>query len=220
MTITEARTSVVLSDIADDVVGRTATIYQVAVSSMTSGPWGKNGTSASDSVQTRRWRIRFDVMPSWPNRLMSGGHWRSSQDTLSATTKGLKFDDAAQAVLFCERNGWAYEVNNVSVARLPIGLRGAKTVGNQYSYNIYPLAVQLAITKAGLPRRAKNIFAYDASPVQTGDSTWTNLRTTGFGPDEWRPRKATPQTNEAWTGPCWPGAKNIPAPGEEEEEHH
>jgi hypothetical protein len=171
-------------------------------------------------VLARPWRIRWDAAPAWPNRLMSGGTWRSTQDTLANATKQLKFDTAAEAVLFCERNGWAYDVNNAVVPKVPIALRGAKTVGNQYSYNIFPLATQVSMAKAGLPRRAKELFAFDASTVQTGESTWTNLRTTGFGPDSWRPRKATPQTAAAWTGPAWPAAKEITPPGAAEEEKH
>ena len=143
---------------------------------MTSGPWGKHrGGEGVNAAQHRPWTVRFDVAPAWRNRLSSG--WKSTQDTLGAQAANLKFDTAEQAVLFCERNGWAYVANNASVPRAPIALRGAATVGNQYSYNILPLAVTTAMKDAGLPRRAKEVFAFDASPVQTGVSTWTNLRT-------------------------------------------
>lgn len=213
MSVADARAAVVLNETAANTAGRVATISQSVPSAMSSGPWGKTrGGAGRASALFRPWVIRFDVAPSWRNRLSSG--WKSTQDTLAMQTQNLKFDTAEQAVLFCERNGWAWACNNPTVPKVPIALRGAATVGNQYSYNILPLAITAGMKSAGLPRRAKEVFAYDASTVQTGVSTWTNYRTTGFGPDAWRPRKATPQTGAAWTGPGWAAHKDIPPPEE------
>ena len=145
----------------------------------------------------------------WNNRLMG---WLSGADTTQQPCNVLLFDTPEQAVLFCERNGWPYEVRPEDPQPTPIAL-DKTSQGNQYAYNIFPLAVQKAMKDSGAPRRAKALFAHPTAPAATGVSTWDNHRHTGYGPDPWRPRNDKVKlTEEAWTGPSWALPKTIPPP--------
>lgn len=195
--VAEARRARVLSEVSEEYEGRVAVIYKVSQSSMTSGTAAAKG-----------WNIRLNHTDRWSNQLMG---WQSSSDTQSQSTINVNFDTPEQAVLFCERNGWAYRVDTVPEARTRIAVDD-KTPGNQYSYNILTLEVQAKMKRAGNARRARHQFANPDSPSATGVSTWSNLRHTPYGPDPWRPRKDIAQTDAAWTGPEWPAPKEIAPP--------
>ncbi|CAG0915304.1 unnamed protein product [Notodromas monacha] len=60
----------------------------------------------SGSHNTHHWKIEFDSRERWENPLMG---WTSTGDPLSNTQ--VKFDSKEAAIQFCEKNGWAYTVD-------------------------------------------------------------------------------------------------------------
>lgn len=138
----EARTVSVLSDVTEDMQGRRAIIYKATQSPMTSGV-----------AASKHWAIRMNNVDKWDNQLMG---WISSTDTLQTPMSVNKFESVEQAVLFCERNGIAYEVQEPKV-KTPIAV-DAKSLGNQYSYNFVSLELQANMKRAGA-KKARHIFA-------------------------------------------------------------
>jgi hypothetical protein len=186
----------------DALAGQVARIQRSTPSAWTSGP-----------AATRGWGIALRHTNKWSNQLMG---WASGDATAALPASVLQFPSAEAAVLFCERNGWAYEVEAEPTDRAPIALDPVGP-GNNYNYNILPLAVLQGMKAAGLPRRAKAAFAHPSSPVATGVSTWVCWRHTDYGPDAWRPRNDKVKFDQsAWTGPEWRASKEVPPPGEEE----
>merc|ERR1711944_294746 len=57
----------------------------------------------SGNFKTNNWRIEFDTRERWESPLMG---WQSTADPLSNMTVDFSSKDAAAA--FCEKNGWAY----------------------------------------------------------------------------------------------------------------
>ncbi|VDL68409.1 unnamed protein product [Nippostrongylus brasiliensis] len=53
------------------------------------------------------WRIEFDNRQRWENPLMG---WSSTGDPLSNISMNLKFASQEDAVAFCEKNKWTYEI--------------------------------------------------------------------------------------------------------------
>lgn len=140
-------------------------IYQPGRSAMTSG-------TANDS----HWAIRANNVNKWSNQLMG---WISSADSLQTPMSVNKFETVEQAILFCERNGLKYEVRPAyehhTIATHPHGS------GNQYSYNILPLAVQTEMKNAGT-RRGRHWFANPEYVHNTHlCSTWARDRASGTG---------------------------------------
>jgi len=198
ITLEDAHANIVLSKVANEYSDKKAFIVKNQASAWTSG-----------TAQAKGWSIKMAHSNKWNNTLMG---WLSGKDNTHQPCNLLTFDTSEQAVFFCERNGWPYEVKPEVPPSVPVAL-DAKTKGNQYSYNIFPLAVQKAMKDAGAPRRAKSIFAHPKSPTATGVSTWDNHRHTGYGPDKWRPRNDKVKlTQEAWTGPSWAPTKEITPP--------
>lgn len=97
MDITEARKVTVLSEVAENFSGRKAVIYHAHKSAMTSG------TAAS-----KGWAIRMDYQNKWANGLMG---WQSGTDSTWQPANLLRFESAEQAILYCERNNIAFEVD-------------------------------------------------------------------------------------------------------------
>merc|ERR1711868_65598 len=60
----------------------------------------------SGNFKTNSWRIEFDTRERWESPLTLG--WTSSADPLSNMTVDFSSKEAAMA--FCEKNGWAYQV--------------------------------------------------------------------------------------------------------------
>ncbi|KAK5965445.1 ETC complex I subunit region [Trichostrongylus colubriformis] len=75
---------------------RTARIFRAARES-TQAAWGN----------TKAWRIELDNRQRWENPLMG---WCSSGDPLSNISMNLKFASKEDAIAFCEKNRWTYEV--------------------------------------------------------------------------------------------------------------
>ncbi|KAI0229567.1 NADH dehydrogenase [ubiquinone] iron-sulfur protein 4, mitochondrial [Lamellibrachia satsuma] len=59
----------------------------------------------SGNYGTRTWRMEFDTQQRWENPLMG---WSSTGDPLSNMT--LDFSSKEDAIVFCEKNGWDYHV--------------------------------------------------------------------------------------------------------------
>ncbi|XGW20338.1 hypothetical protein V3C99_003835 [Haemonchus contortus] len=75
---------------------RTVRIFRAAREA-TQAPWGN----------TKAWRIEFDNRQRWENPLMG---WSSSGDPLSNLSMNLKFASKEDAIEFCEKNRWPYEI--------------------------------------------------------------------------------------------------------------
>ena len=165
MGVEEARVLSVTSETPASVyAGHKALIQRNSPSAWTSG-----------TAQARGYSIKFKHSNKWSNQLMG---WQSGDVTVDQPCINLAFESAEQAVLFCERSGWPYEVVGEPTDKAPIAL-DPNGAGNQYSYNILPLTVQRNMKAAGLPRRAKAIFAHPTAPAATGVSTWGNVSALG-----------------------------------------
>jgi NADH dehydrogenase (ubiquinone) Fe-S protein 4 len=79
----------------------------------------------SGTHRTHKWRIEFDTRERWENPLIG---WTSSADPLSMMD--LQFTNKEDAVSFCEKNGWEYEVD----VRHEIYLK-PKSYGANFSWN-------------------------------------------------------------------------------------
>lgn len=144
------------------------------------------------------WRIRFNTVDKWTNPLMG---WISSSDTLHPVSLTTRFESPEQAIMYCERNGLAYEVNRGATSEDKAG-----RVDNQYAYVILPQEVTARMKALG-PRRARVIFENPDGKAPA----FVNYRRTQYGAEPWAP--AHYQTAAAWTGPEWPARKEV-APAE------
>lgn len=144
------------------------------------------------------WRIRFNTVDKWTNPLMG---WISSSDTMHPLSLTTRFESPEQAILYCERNGFAYEVNTSAISEDKAG-----RVDNQYAYVILPQEVTARMKALG-PRRARVIFDNPDGKA----AAFVNYRRTQYGAEPWAP--AHYQTAAAWTGPEWPARKET-APAE------
>ncbi|KAK6011256.1 ETC complex I subunit region [Ostertagia ostertagi] len=63
--------------------------------------------SCSARIQALAWRIELDNRQRWENPLMG---WTSSGDPLSNISMNLKFASKEDAIDFCVKNRWTYEV--------------------------------------------------------------------------------------------------------------
>lgn len=79
----------------------------------------------SGTFNTRRWRMEFDERERWENPLMG---WTSTGDPLSNTE--VNFHSKEDAIAFCEKNGWAWFVEEEKV---PIPRK--KSYGANFSWD-------------------------------------------------------------------------------------
>ncbi|XP_064621080.1 NADH dehydrogenase [ubiquinone] iron-sulfur protein 4, mitochondrial-like [Lineus longissimus] len=93
---------------------RRARIYVPARNAMQSGTFG-----------TRKWRVALDTRERWENPLMG---WTSTGDPMS--NMHCEFRSQEDAVAFCEKNGWAYNIENKHMQKFK-----AKSYGANYSWN-------------------------------------------------------------------------------------
>jgi len=192
--VAEARRVAALAETGEDAhaageIARKVTVYKAGQHALTSGV-GAAGW----------WGLKVAHEAKWSNGLMG---WVSSADTQRQPTINLRFDSAEQAVLYCERNGYDYEVQAPAEHA-----RGA--VLNQYQYNFLPLELQTRMRVNGA-RRSRHSFKHEDAPSATGVSTFVNYRYTQRGDEHWAPRadgsthaKGVAQKADAWTGPAWP----------------
>jgi len=79
----------------------------------------------SGTFNTRRWRMEFDERERWENPLMG---WCSTGDPLSNTE--VNFHSKADAIAFCEKNGWNWFVEKEQKPKKKV-----KSYGNNFSWN-------------------------------------------------------------------------------------
>lgn len=89
----------------------------------------------SGSMQTRQWRLEFDIQPKWENPLMG---WTTSADPVQGMD--LAFDTAEEAMRFAERQGWNARIDTPNTR---------KPVKQMYAENFYysPNPLRLIRTK-------------------------------------------------------------------------
>ena len=78
----------------------------------------------SATSRIRHWKISFDRQGKWRNGLMG---WASGGDTLR--TPNLKFESKEDAVAYCTRMGWEYEVELPKAKR---SFQGEKDYGDNF----------------------------------------------------------------------------------------
>jgi len=79
----------------------------------------------SGTNNVKKWRLEFDAWERWDNRLMG---WCSTGDPLSNTI--VEFSELEDAIAYCERNKWNFEVEQPQKLR-----RLKKIYGENYSWN-------------------------------------------------------------------------------------
>ena len=78
----------------------------------------------SATSRIRHWKISFDRQAKWRNGLMG---WASGGDVLR--TPNLKFESEEDAVTYCTRMGWEYEVERPKAKR---SFQGEKDYGDNF----------------------------------------------------------------------------------------
>uniref|UniRef100_A0A1I7ZM71 NADH dehydrogenase [ubiquinone] iron-sulfur protein 4, mitochondrial n=1 Tax=Steinernema glaseri TaxID=37863 RepID=A0A1I7ZM71_9BILA len=76
---------------------------------------------------TNVWKIELDNRERWENPLMG---WSSNADPLSNISMNLDFASAEDAIAFCEKNRWAYEVEKPKERQIKV-----KSYGSNFSWN-------------------------------------------------------------------------------------
>jgi NADH dehydrogenase (ubiquinone) Fe-S protein 4 len=79
----------------EHVKSRLVRIFQPAKNPMQSG-----------TFNTRKWKMEFETRERWENPLMG---WASSGDPLS--NMNIQFSSKEEAIVFCEKNGWPYFID-------------------------------------------------------------------------------------------------------------
>ncbi|KAF8364371.1 hypothetical protein PRIPAC_91294 [Pristionchus pacificus] len=96
--------------------GRTARIFKPAREATQQG-WNN----------TRGWRIELDNRGRWENALIG---WASSGDPLSNVSMHMKFGTKEDAISFCQKNNWNFEVEEPKERSIK-----PKSYGSIYSWN-------------------------------------------------------------------------------------
>ncbi|KJH41093.1 ETC complex I subunit region [Dictyocaulus viviparus] len=97
-------------------VERRARIFR-ATREATQAPW--NNTTV--------WRIELDNRSRWENPLIG---WCSSGDPLSNVSMHMKFASKEDAIAFCEKNRWSYDVEKEHIRQIT-----PKSYGTNFSWN-------------------------------------------------------------------------------------
>uniref|UniRef100_A0AC35TPP4 NADH dehydrogenase [ubiquinone] iron-sulfur protein 4, mitochondrial n=1 Tax=Rhabditophanes sp. KR3021 TaxID=114890 RepID=A0AC35TPP4_9BILA len=101
---------------ADHMEGRTARIFKPA----------REATQTA-SGNTKVWKIELDNRERWENPLMG---WSSSGDPLSNISGNLDFACKEDAMAFCEKNRWSYDVEEAYVKTIK-----PKNYGQNFHWN-------------------------------------------------------------------------------------
>ncbi|KAE9556330.1 hypothetical protein FO519_000513 [Halicephalobus sp. NKZ332] len=76
---------------------------------------------------TKIWKIELDNRPRWENPCMG---WSSTGDPLSNISMNLDFASKEDAIAFCEKNRWQFEIDEVHDRKIK-----PKAYGNNFSWN-------------------------------------------------------------------------------------
>ncbi|CAJ0578147.1 unnamed protein product, partial [Mesorhabditis spiculigera] len=76
---------------------------------------------------TKLWKIELDNRERWENPLMG---WASTGDPMSNTSMQLDFASKEDAIAFCEKNNWGWEVEKEQIRQIK-----PKSYGWNYSWN-------------------------------------------------------------------------------------
>ncbi|CAJ0955026.1 unnamed protein product, partial [Mesorhabditis belari] len=76
---------------------------------------------------TKLWKIEIDNRERWENSLMG---WISTGDPLSNTSMQLDFASKEDAIAFCEKNNWTWELEKEQIREIK-----PKSYGWNYSWN-------------------------------------------------------------------------------------
>ncbi|GMT37535.1 hypothetical protein PFISCL1PPCAC_28833, partial [Pristionchus fissidentatus] len=89
----------------------------------------KQAREATQSAwnNTKAWKIELDNRGRWHNNLIG---WASSGDPLSNVSMHMKFASKEDAISFCEKNNWGYEVEEPQERQIK-----PKSYGWNYSWN-------------------------------------------------------------------------------------
>lgn len=79
----------------------------------------------SATFNTRKWKMEFETRERWENPLMG---WSSTGDPLS--NMNIQFSTKEEAMLFCEKNGWPYYVDEPTFVSSK-----SKSYGANFSWN-------------------------------------------------------------------------------------
>ncbi|KAK2153331.1 hypothetical protein LSH36_300g02017 [Paralvinella palmiformis] len=79
----------------------------------------------SGVYKTHKWHIEFDTKERWENPLMG---WISTADPLS--NMDIEFASKEDAMVFCEKNGWEYHVEERQRSK-PL----LRSYGDNFSWN-------------------------------------------------------------------------------------
>lgn len=116
-------------------------IRQLAKSAMTSG-----------LENTKAWVLSWKPGKRWTNPLMG---WTSTNDPLACAE--LKFDTPEQAVAFCEKQGWPYELAS---ERYIYRAKQHRMGEVKYAHNFLPENIERDLKKNGLKTK---VFERDAA---------------------------------------------------------
>ncbi|CAI5437679.1 unnamed protein product [Caenorhabditis angaria] len=95
---------------------RTARIFRPAREA-TQSPWGN----------TKLWRIELDNRQRWENPLMG---WSGTADPLSNVSMDLKFATKEDAIAFCEKNRWEFDIEEPHERQIK-----PKNYGQNFAWN-------------------------------------------------------------------------------------
>eukprot|EP00834_Sanchytrium_tribonematis_P001570 NODE_39_length_35218_cov_0.479655.p33 type:complete len:146 gc:universal NODE_39_length_35218_cov_0.479655:22921-23358(+) len=101
-----------------EILKRTAIIFKPAKTAMQSG-----------IENTKYWRLKFDTQEKTENPLIG---WTSSSDPIQALR--LKFNTEDEAVQFCIKNGWDYQVSFPKTRKWKM-----KAYADNFKYSFGPL---------------------------------------------------------------------------------
>lgn len=164
MDLAEAVVHSVTSMNADKMAGSVAQIFSPSKDAMTSGK----------QAEAKWWTVRWEAPERWSSPLMG---YMSGHDTTTQIAEKLRFETKEQAILFCKRNGWAYETRDPESRA---DLSGGK---KDYGFNFLFEPVKYKMGTLGA-RKAKQIF-FNPKGFQ---DTWVNRERSSYGKKKWDPK--------------------------------
>lgn len=129
--------------------------------------------------RSRHWIIQFDSVEHWGNELMG---WTSTNDPQDQLRQYLRFESEAQAIYFCEKNGWDWELDE------NVPQSAGDQINNSYDQNFVPKDVRYQLDTKG-PRKGRYLFENKTR----NQSCWMNLKRSKYGTEEWARKTKSPE---------------------------